>query len=202
MILLSLVIPKKGDERMVFDDQVVVEEYEINPLTMVIFPYEYGNKTYSRIIEFEEEIFSPFKPTDLVKRGCEYNFTDYNASKKVTGRLTRVTHKAPIAIDLFNSVYLLPTKSPNKPNCIWVSYEHVVDYKRNDSQSTIVIFRNHQSYILPLSYSSFYKQLLRTADLRTKIANKLREKERKADSIFGHRYSDQRLHNIISERYR
>ncbi|MBM4764189.1 competence protein ComK [Bacillus sp. B15-48] len=187
---------------MVFDHQSLLLQYEINPLTMIIFPYEYGSKTYSRIVEYDSEMYSPLKPTELVKKGCEYNLSDYNASKKLTRRLTRVTHKSPITIDPANSVFLLPTVSPNKPNCIWVSHEHVVDHRRNDAYSTMVFFRNEKMFILPVSYSSFNKQLLRTSDLRTKVAKKMIENERKAQYIYERRYSNGRIQSFVSERYR
>lgn len=188
---------------MVIDEKALVDEYEINPFTMIIFPVEKGNRIYSRIVEYENEYYSTLKPTELVKRGCEYNLSDYNASKKVTRRLTRVTHKAPIAIDPSNSVFLLPTKSPNKSSCIWVSHEHVLDHKRNDAFSTKVTLRNKQTYILPLSYISFDKQLLRTAELRTKILQRMRENERKAEYIiYGRRFSEERMPSMVSERYR
>jgi competence protein ComK len=189
---------------LVIDEKELVDEYEINPLTMMILPYEVGNKTYSKIVEFENTYISPLRPTELVKRGCEYNLSDYNASKKVTRRLTRVTHKAPIAIDPSNSVFLLPTKSPTKSSCIWVSHEHVIDHRRHDAYSTKVTFRNKETFVLPISYISFEKQLLRTSELRTKVLQKMRENERKAAYIiYGRRHPEDRFSSMmVNERYR
>lgn len=188
---------------MVIDQKDLVDEYEINPFTMLILPFEVENKMYSKIVEFEKVYFSPLKPTEVVKRGCEYNLSDYNASKKVTRRLTRVTHKAPIAVDPSNSVFLLPTKSPSKPNCIWVSHEHVLDHKRNDAHSTRVILRNKETYVLPISYISFEKQLLRTAELRAKVLQKIKENERRAEYIiYGRRLTQERMAFMVGERYR
>ena len=195
--------PSLGDDSMVIDEKVLVEEYEINPFTMIIFPYEYGSKTYSRVIEIESEYISPFKPTELVKKGCEYNLSDYKASKKATRRLTRVTHKAPITIDPTNSIFFFPTMSPSKSDCIWVSHVHVLSHQRNDAYSTRVTFRNKQTFILPLSYISFEKQFLRTSELRTKVQQRMKEHERKTEYIlYGRRFFEERLPGMVSERYR
>lgn len=188
---------------MAIDEQELVQDYEINPFTMMILPYEMGNKTYSQIIEFEKIYISPIKPTELVKRGCEYNLSDYNACKKVTRRLTRVTHKAPIAIDPSNSVYLLPTKSPNKSECIWVSHEHVLDHRRQDAHNSKITLSNKETYVLPISFASFEKQLLRTSELRAKVIQRMKENERRAAYImYGRRLPEDRLALMVNERFR
>ncbi len=188
---------------MAIDEQELVQDYEINPFTMMILPYEMGSKTYSKIIEFENTYISPLKPTELVKRGCEYNLSDYNACKKVTRRLTRVTHKAPIAIDPSNSVYLFPTKSPTKSDCIWVSHEHILDHRRQDTFSSSVTLSNKESYVLPISFVSFGKQMLRTSELRTKVLQRMKENERRAAYIlYGRRLQEDRIAMMVNERFR
>jgi competence protein ComK len=166
------------------DDRQLVEEYEINPYTMIIFPYQYGSKTFSKVVEFEEEYTSPFKPIDLIKRSCEYFFADFEGRKKGTRMLTGITHKAPIAIDPLSSIFFLPTTSPTNSGCIWVSHEHVLHHKKYDSYSTRVTFRNNQSFILPVSFNSFENQLLRTALLRTRMMQRMKETERRAGYLF------------------
>ncbi|MCM3573335.1 competence protein ComK [Mesobacillus subterraneus] len=58
----------------------LVEEYEINPFTMIIIPEEYGSRIYSRVIELEEEYLSPFRPIDIVKKSCKYFGSSYDGS--------------------------------------------------------------------------------------------------------------------------
>ncbi|WP_069187966.1 competence protein ComK [Bacillus sp. FJAT-27251] len=179
-----------------------MDEYEINPLTMIIFPFLYGSRVFSKVVEMEDEYISPLKPLDLVKRGCEYNLSDYEARKKATRTLTGITHKIPIAIDPFSSVYFLPTISPTKTGCIWVSHEHVLDHRRHDPHSTRVIFRNKKAFILPVSYSSFEKQLLRTSLLRTRTLQRMKENERRASYLIsGRKAQEERQPVLINERY-
>ncbi|HJV17246.1 MAG TPA: competence protein ComK [Bacillales bacterium] len=149
---------------------------------MFIKPLEYGSKLYSQIYEMEDEFTSPFKPMDIIKKSCEYFSSSYEGRKDGTKQLIGITHKVPIAIDPSNFIYFFPTTSPNRSECIWVSHEHVLKYHRIASNQTEVTFQNKQSYIFPISYSSFENQLLRTALLRTKLMQRIGQTERK--SIF------------------
>lgn len=184
----------------------LVEEYEINPFTMIILPEEYGSRTYSKVIELEEEYLSPFRPIEIVKKSCSYFGSSYEGRREGTKQLTGITHKIPIIIDPISSIYFMPTSSPNKPACIWVSHEHVLFHRRVDSQSTEVTFRNKKSLILPVSHHSFENQLLRTSMLRTKFMQRMKETERKALYLLhGPKYSDMQAYphaSLVSEGYK
>jgi competence protein ComK len=157
----------------------LVEEYEINPSTMIILPQIYGKKIYSRIFEVEDEFLSPFKPFDIVKKSCGYFGSSYEGRKDATKDIIGVTHKVPIVIDPTNLLYFFPTTSPNNPDCIWISYEHIAAHHRTDPSHTKVVFGNKHTLILPVSSSSFENQLLRTAHLRTKLHQRIEGHGRK-----------------------
>ncbi|WP_226644772.1 competence protein ComK [Mesobacillus subterraneus] len=182
----------------------LVEEYEINPFTMIIIPEEYGSRIYSRVIELEEEYLSPFRPIDVVKKSCKYFGSSYEGRKEGTKQLTGITHKTPIIIDPISSIYFMPTSSPTKQDCIWVSHEHVLFHKKVDAHSTQVTFRNKKTLILPVSHHSFENQLLRTSLLRTKFLQRMKETERKALYLLhSPKYSDsQGYGNLVSEAYK
>ena len=55
-------------------------------------------------------------------------------------------------------MFYFPTISPNKPQCAWISHEHVKDYKKVNSKNTQVIFRNNLSIVIPISIYSFETQ--------------------------------------------
>lgn len=160
--------------------QKQIEEYEINPYTMFITPLAYGSKIYSQIYELEDEFVSPFKPIEIIKKSCEYFSSSFEGRKEGTKQLIGITHKVPIVIDPTNFIYFFPTTSPTRSECIWISHEHVMDYRRTAPHQTEVVFRNKQSYIFPISHSSFDNQVLRTALLRTKLMQRIGQTERKS----------------------
>lgn len=152
----------------------LIEEYEINPATVLVTPVMYGSKIFSKIYELDEDCISPFKPIDIVKESC-YSFgSNYEGRKAAARRLIGVTHKVPIAISPF--IYLFPTASPENPECIWIAHEHIVDYKKGDTSSTSIIkFSNNQLYPLPISTRSLQNQLIRTMMLKSKLSRGQKE---------------------------
>lgn len=175
---------KEGDESMAVEQKGLIEEYEINPCTMMIIPVHYGNKIYSQIIEYKDEHLSPFRPIDIIKKSCRYFGSSYEGRKEGTQQLIGITHKVPIIIDPTSSIYFFPTTSPSNPQCIWISYEHVEFHRRTDTHNTQVSFRNKTSHIIPISNNSFENQLLRTSFLKTKFMQRIEETERKAFYMF------------------
>ena len=59
-----------------------IDEYEINSLTMAILPMTYGSKLYSHIYQYDQELHSPFKPLEIIKKGCRLNGSNYEGRKK------------------------------------------------------------------------------------------------------------------------
>ncbi len=157
-----------------------IEEYEVNPYTMFITPVAYGSKIYSQIYELDDVFLSPFKPIDIIKKSCEYFSSSFEGRKDGTKQLIGITHKVPIVIDPTNYIYFFPTTSPTRSECIWISHEHIMDYNRISPRQTQVVFQNKQTYVLPISHSSFENQMLRTALLRTKLMQRIGQTERKS----------------------
>ena len=160
------------------------EDYEISPFTFAIVPVEYGSKTYSKIIEFDEEILVPFKPSSIVKSSCFYFGANYPGRCESTKALLGISHKVPISIEPGNRLFFFPTTSPAKESCIWLSYEHIVSRVKIDSNKTQINFRNKQSVEVPVSYNIIENQMLRTAMLKSKILQNLAEAERKAIYLY------------------
>lgn len=147
---------------------------------MFIKPSVYGSKIYSQIIEVEDEYLSPFKPLDIIKKSCEYFGSDYEGRKHGTRQLMGITHKSPIAIDPTNRIFFFPTTSPNRPECIWISNEHVDTYDRISPQETLITFHNKQSFKFPVPFSSINNQVLRTSHFVKKLMQRIEYHERKS----------------------
>ena len=76
-------------------------------------------------------------------------------------------------------MYFFPTASPNNSICAWISHEHIGTYEGIDAKQTLVVFRNKQSIVLPISVKSFDKQVLRTALLRAKVQQRIGDNTRR-----------------------
>lgn len=155
-----------------------IEEYEVNPFTMLVKPKKYGNKVYSKIIEVEDEFLSPFKPLDIIKFSCFGS--DYEGRRKGSMQLINAKHKVPIATDPTNNLFFFPTTSPSREECIWVSLEHIEDIHRIGPKETLIIFRNKQSYKIPVAYSTIHNQICLTAKLKWKIMQRIECNQKKS----------------------
>ncbi|MBP2241109.1 competence protein ComK [Cytobacillus eiseniae] len=165
----------------------LIDEYEINPNTMVVMPLSYGAKIYSQIWELEDEYVSPFKPIEIIKKSCTFFGSSYEGRKEGTRQLTGITHKAPITIDPTNFIYFFPTTSASNSQCIWISTEHIFSYNRVDRAKTEIIFKNKRSYVVPVSFNTINNQILRTALLKTTLIRRIEDSERKALYFFSHK---------------
>lgn len=156
-------------------ERQLIEKNEINSSTMVIMPIEYGSKIFSKIFELEQQYISPFKPLDLIKDSCEFFGSSFKDRKEETSRLIGITHKSPIVISPTNFLYFFPTASPENTSCVWIAYDHVVDFKKGEHNHTVVTFKNKQSLHIPISPNSFQNQFIRTLMLKTKFSQQIEE---------------------------
>jgi competence protein ComK len=154
-------------------------DYIVNSCTMYIKPEEYGNRLFARIGEVEEEILSPLKPFSIIQKSCAYYGVDYEGRRKGTRLLIDYSRKLPIVIEPINNIYTFCTASPESPKCIWFFAEHIKDYRRISTRETLVIFRNNQSQIFPVSYSTFNTQMLRTSYLQMKLMQRVEFSKKK-----------------------
>lgn len=169
----------KMKQKSAIESVHLIEEYEINRFTMMIEPETYGSKIFSKVYEVDDEFISPFKTIEIVKKSCVYYGASFDGRKEGTRELIGVTHKAPIAIDPANSVYIFPTTSPIRPQCIWIAPDHVLHHQRISPNSILVTFRNKKQVELPVPLSTFESQLHRTARLQIKLMQRMEETKRK-----------------------
>lgn len=147
----------------------VNNDFVIDSFVMAIMPEQYGSKLYTRILKLDGEDMAPYSPIEIIKKSCTFYASSYDGRKAGTKELIGITHKAPIVIDPIQSIYFFPTASPKQRHCIWISLNHVLTFTNSGQIKTEVIFKNKNTIKIPMSSSSFEKQLLRTALLRTKI---------------------------------
>ena len=134
-------------------------------------------KNGSEIIEIGARYLSSCRPFDIVKKSCEYFGSSYNGRREGTKQLIGITHKAPIIVDPYTSIFLFPTASPTSPQCMWISHDYIASHKKIGPYSTVVTFQNNESYELPISFYSFENQISRTAMLRIKFTQNMKRME-------------------------
>lgn len=145
----------------------------ISSSTMALLPLQYGSRLYTKMKEYDGDFTIPLKPFTVVKESCRYYASSYQGRKEGTKTLIGVTHKAPIVIDPFQGIYLFPTASPARDDCIWISQGFVEDYQAAEYGKTEVMFINGETLVLPVSLHTFRQQMYRTLILRDKIEQRM-----------------------------
>ncbi len=160
--------------RKMAEKDTTLSNYEINPYTMMIRPA--GDES-SEVVEAGARYLISCKTFEIVKKSCEYFGSSYSGRRAGTKQLIGITHKAPIIVDPYTSIYLFPTASPTSPQCAWISHDYIASYKKNGPYSTIVTFQNSESFELPVSFYSLENQVSRTAMLRIKFTQNMKRME-------------------------
>lgn len=156
-----------------------VENYVVNKNTMALLPVILGEKRIvTRVVEVEDSFFMFQKPLDIVERSCRKHGSSFLGRKDGTKELTRITHKAPIAISPTDQLYFFPTYSYSRKECAWLSHFHIENNKELADGNLIIRFINGLAVKLEISKSSFENQQNRTAKLRTEYEDR-KDKQRR-----------------------
>lgn len=151
------------------------ETHEITPLTMaVLCERDEKGKIHSKVLEELRDYHVQKKPTKVVDYACKYFGSSLKGRLEGTKDISRITHKAPIAIDPSSGMFFFPTASPSNGNCSWISHSHVKIVKPFDSDRTELEFKNGRRIILDVSYGSILNQIQRTAQFRYSLENRIK----------------------------
>jgi len=137
--------------------------YEINSDTLAILPID---NYRTKIIEKDNSFIVNNTPMKIIENSCRYFGSSYEGRFVGTKNLIGISHKAPIIIEESREIIFFPTNSPRLYDCAWISLKNLQNYKKNDTNST-VIFNNGNSINLDISYGSLDNQVLRAARLES-----------------------------------
>lgn len=147
----------------------MLDEYEINPSTLVVLPFE---NNCSKVYEEEEEYIVNKTPKELIDLSCKYFGSSYNGRFEGTKSLLGFNYKAPIIIEETQNLVFFPTSSPRLNNCSWISLKHIKDYDKGKNDS-ILIFKNGREIAIDMSYNSLENQILRATRLECVLRDRI-----------------------------
>jgi competence protein ComK len=160
---------------------IVVNDFAVSRYTMGVFPIHHSTSVWSKVVEEDGEYVVKKRPIEVIEKSCLYYGASLKGRKDGTKEIIGISHKAPLAIEPENEIYVFPTISPSDPQCIWLSHLHIRHHEHAALGKTRIVFRNGQAIELPVSHHSFVNQLHRTAQLRTKLRERLEARERKLE---------------------
>jgi|SRR5690625_3489356 len=148
--------------------------YEITPLTMAVLCKKNDKGgVNSYVLEETKEYFVHSAPTKVIDHACKFFGSSLKGRLEGTKDISRITHKAPVAIDPSSGMYFFPTASPTNVNCSWISHSHVEYVKPLKNDKTELIFKNGNRIAINVSYGSILNQVQRTAQFRYSLENRM-----------------------------
>ena len=136
-------------------------EYEINASTLIILPIDNKN---CRILEDDKEFIVKRHSTKIINDSCMFFGSSLSGRQYGTKKLINVAVKAPIIVEESKKIIFFPSSSPRQDNCIWISYNNLIKYEKNEDK-TILTFKNNKQVELELSYNIVDNQIVRCIKL-------------------------------------
>lgn len=153
-------------------------DYEINSETLMIEPYIVGDKVFSNVLELDCEFIVEKSPLKIIDHTCKYFGSSFVGRMKGSQSLLKIHHKVPVSIDYHMGLFMFPTASPHREDCIWLSMDSIVDIGKLDFNCSLISFRNRRMKKVSVSSSIIHNQMLRTAMLKNKLAQNFEELSR------------------------
>lgn len=145
------------------------QHFNINDDTMYMLSVENKGLTECRVGEVYGNGFHCLtSPNKILERNCRQYSQSYPARKELTKKLTGLSAKLPVIIDLFGSIIFFCTHSDRVMENNWFNIKHVHSY-RNYNGNTRVRFNNNEEIEVDISFASFNNQYLNALKLHYKF---------------------------------
>ena len=156
-------------------NEVNTISYEVTPLTMaVLSKKDETGITKTFVLEETREYTVHKTPTKMIDDACKFFGSSLKGRLEGTKGISRITHKAPIAIDPSSGMYFFPTASPTNTKCSWIAHTHILEIQPIGKSKTKITFKNGKSIILTVSYGSMLNQVQRTAQFRFSLDTRIK----------------------------
>lgn len=158
-----------------FDEIMITITHEVTPLTMAVLSEKDDEGSRNTVVlEEKKEYTVHTTPTKMIDEACKFFGSSLKGRLEGTKDISRITHKAPIAIDPSSGMYFFPTASPSNIECSWIAHSHVKDIQSIEKTKTEIIFKNGRRIIINVSYGSMMNQLQRTAQFRYSLDTRMK----------------------------
>jgi len=149
--------------------------YEVTPLTMAVLANTDEEGIRNTVVLEERRKYTVYTtPTKMIDEACKFFGSSLKGRLEGTKDISKITHKAPIAIDPSSGMYFFPTASPSNKQCSWIAHSHVKEINPIKKGKTEIVFKNDQRVIIHVSYGSMLNQLQRTAQFRFSLDTRIK----------------------------
>lgn len=141
------------------------ENYEINRDTLIVMTEDFNQ---SKIITKDEEIFIKKGTLKVINYSCCYYGSSYRGRFEGSKNILKTDIKLPVIIEESNNIIFFPTKSSRLEECMWISYNNLEKYEKNN-RKTKLYFYGGKSIEIEIPYNIIDNQIVRCIKLEKEI---------------------------------
>ncbi|NHC43419.1 hypothetical protein G6549_26490 [Bacillus sp. MM2020_1] len=165
----------------------ITVDYLINEETSLLMGEYYTNgELFTRVVEGMNLFLVALSPVQLIDKSLLRYGSSFNgalsSSKEVLGEIKM----HPIKISSTMDIWLFPSKSFKKPNCIWFVLNHVQDTLPRTVKKTEVFLRHGHKITIEMKESSFRDKRRNAEKLRERISHNINSLKSINDEIIGY----------------
>lgn len=141
---------------------------------VLCFTQDTENEKNILVVEKKKNIIIEMDSFKFLKRNCSYYGHSYNLQRQFIIDNFNYYIKTPIVVSEFNMIIFFPTTSPKSKECIWISYNNVERYIKEDNY-TKIYFKGGKILNISTPYSTIDYQITKCIKIE-KFLNSLRIK--------------------------
>lgn len=146
------------------------EDYLINEKTVLLTgEYDCNGKLITRVIDGEETFLVDLTPSQVIDANLLLVGSNLRGSLHSSKNLLGQLYMYPLTINSRLGIYLLPTKSLKKRNCVWFSLIHIKNIQSLGIRKTKVYTSYGHIVEIDMRKSAFINRVQIAKDLRELI---------------------------------
>ncbi len=148
--------------------------YEIDLSTLMLIGID---DSHTKVVTLDNEFVVELSCKQIVDDSCRIFGSSLTERIKATNRLVKMASKTPIIIEESRNIIFFPLKSTREKNNIWVSFNHLDKYFKDDN-NTVFKFKNGKSVAIKFSYYIVDNQVTRSLILDYEVGNRRKSLEK------------------------
>lgn len=124
-------------------------KYEIDMSTLMIMSI---SENTTRIITIDDDFIVNDNSLSIIDNSCRFFGNSLKERINVTKRLVNISSKSPIVIEESRCILFFPLKSTREKENIWISYNNLDTYVKNDDKT---IFRFKCGKVVEIKFSYY-----------------------------------------------
>ena len=132
--------------------------YEVDLSTLILIGLD---DLSTKVVTTDNEFIIKESCKKIMDNSCRFFGSSLTDRIKATNRLVNMASKTPIIVEETRNIIFFPLKSTREKNNIWVSFNNLDTYTKDDNK-TVLIFKNGKQIILYFSYYIIDNQVTRS----------------------------------------